>query len=75
VKTITSPELVEQVVRHVEEKFNVKMQLMKDRPVLVASFSKNNLRPYGKLYEIEKHAKALVEAWNGKDIVRTQKIK
>jgi len=46
-----------------------------DRPVLVASFSKNNLRPYGKPYEIEKLAKALAEAWNGKDIVRTQKIK
>jgi len=64
VKTIINPELVEQVVRHVEEKFNIKMQLMKDRHVLVASFSKNNLRPYGKLYEIEKHAKALVEAWS-----------
>jgi hypothetical protein len=64
VKTIINPELVEQVVRHVEEKFNIKMQLMKDRHVLVASFRKNNLRPYGKLYEIEKHAKALVEAWS-----------
>jgi hypothetical protein len=63
-EAIISPELVERVVRKVEEKFKVKIKLMKDRPILVASFSKNNLRPYGKLYEIERHAKALTEAWS-----------
>ena len=75
-ETIISPELVERVVRQVEEKFAIKLTVRKDRPVLVTSFNTGDLRPYGKLYEIEKHAKALAEAWNGiKDIVRNQKMK
>jgi len=75
-ETIISPELVERVVRRVEERFNVKIQLMKDRPVLVTSFNIGGLRPYGKLYEIEKHAKALAEAWNGiKEKVQNREIK
>jgi len=63
-EVIISPELVKQVVRHVEEKFDVKIQMRKDRPVLVTSFNTGKLRPYGKLYEIEKHTRALAEAWS-----------
>jgi len=71
--TIITPELVEQVVRQVEVKFAIKITIRKDRPVLVTSFNTGDLRPYGKLYEIERHAKALAETWNGiKDIMRNQ---
>jgi len=63
-ETIISPELVEHVIKEIEERFKVEIQLMKNRPVLVTSFSIGSLRPYGKLYEIEKHAKALAEAWS-----------
>jgi hypothetical protein len=59
-----SPEIVKEVVKQVEERFDAKIQIRKDRPVLVTSFSTGKLRPYGKLYEIERHTRALAEAWS-----------
>jgi len=63
-EVVISPEVVEQVVRQVEGRFDVKIQIKKDRPVLVTSFNTGKLRPYGKLYEIEKHTRAMAEAWS-----------
>ncbi|MGQ9513786.1 MAG: hypothetical protein ACUVTL_01845 [Thermoproteota archaeon] len=60
-ETIVSPEIVEQITRQVEKRFNVRIQLLKDR--MVASFGTRGLRSHGKLYEIEKHVEALTEAW------------
>jgi len=61
---VISPEILKEVVKQVEERFDVKIKIRKDRPVLVTSFHTDKLRPYGKLYEIERHTRALAEAWS-----------
>ena len=61
---VISPEILKEVVKQVEERFDVKIKIRKDRPVLVTSFNTDKLRPYGKLYEIERHTRALAEAWS-----------
>jgi len=61
---VISPEILEEVVKQVEERFDVKIKIRKDRPVFVTSFNTDKLRPYGKLYEIERHTRALAEAWS-----------
>jgi len=37
---------------------------MKDKSVLVTEFKTKGLRQHEKVYEIERHARALAEAWN-----------
>lgn len=61
---VISSELIKGVIEQIEEKFKVKMHLRKDRPIIETAFSIGKLKPYGKLYEIEEHAKALAEAWS-----------
>ena len=63
-ETVISPELIKRVIEQVEEKFRVKIHFRKDRPIIETAFNTSKLKPYGKLYEIEKHAKALAEAWS-----------
>lgn len=63
-QTIISPELMERVVKQVGEKYMIRIHMRKDKPVIETAFRTGKLKPYGKLYEIERHAKALVEVWN-----------
>jgi len=75
-ETIISSELLRRVIEQVCEKFKVKIDMAKDEPVLVTTFNTSELRPYGKLYELEKHAKAMAEAWNRiKDMTLRQRVK
>lgn len=60
---IISPKLIERVAELVGEKYKIRIYMRKDRPVILTAFRTDKLQPYGKLYEIEKHAKALAEAW------------
>lgn len=64
-ETLISPELIQRITEQVGEKYKVKIHVRKDKPVIETTFHTSRLRPYGKLYEIEKHAEALAEAWNG----------
>ena len=61
--TVISPELMRKVVDQVGQESGVKIRVMDDKPLMVAEFKTAGLKSYGKLYEIERHAKALAEAW------------
>lgn len=50
----------------------VDIQVVKDRLVLIAEFKLEGLGPYKKLYEIERHAKALSVAWKR---IKEQQVK
>ncbi len=63
-KTIISPQLLEDVAKQVSKEFKVNIRVMKDKPVLMTEFKTKGLKQNDKLYEIEKRAKALAEAWN-----------
>jgi hypothetical protein len=62
-KTIVSPQLLESVAEQVSREFGVEVRVMKDKPVLVTEFKTKGLKQNDKLYEIERRAKALAEAW------------
>lgn len=62
--SIVSPEVIEMITYQVSHEFKADIKVIKDKPVMVTEFKTKGLRPYGKLYEIERHAKALAEAWN-----------
>jgi len=71
VHTVISPELMRKVVEQVGLEFGVGIRILNDKPVMVAEFKTAWLKSYGKLYEIERHAKALAEAWKRiKDMTR-----
>lgn len=75
-ETIIHPELIEKVTEQVSKEFKVKIRLSRDRPVMETTFRTVKLGPYGKLYEIERHAKALAEAWDRITyIIRSKKVK
>ncbi|MCP8322227.1 MAG: hypothetical protein H3Z52_15015 [archaeon] len=61
--TIVSPEIIERIADQVGQEFKVVIRVMKDKPVLVAELKTKGLTSYSKLYEIERHAKALAEVW------------
>jgi len=62
-KTIISPELLKGVAEQASKEFKVDIRVMKEKTVLVTEFKTKGLRSYEKVYEIERHAKALAEAW------------
>ena len=62
-KTIVSPQLLESITEQVSREFKVDIRVMKDKPVLVSKFETKGLRRQEKVFEIEKRAKALAEAW------------
>jgi len=62
-KTIISPQLLEDIAKQVSREFAVDVRVMKDKPVLMTEFKTKGLKQNDKLYEIERRAKALVEAW------------
>jgi len=63
VYTIVSPELIREVVEQVSREFGVVIRVSDDKPLMSTGFKTSGLKPYGRVYEIEKHAKALAEAW------------
>jgi len=62
-KAIVNPQLLESIAEQVSREFKVDIQVMKDRPVLMTEFKTKGLKKNDKLYEIERRAKALAEAW------------
>jgi hypothetical protein len=62
-KAIVNLQLLEDVAKQVSKEFKVDIQVMKDRPVLMTEFKTKGLKRNDKLYEIERRAKALAEAW------------
>jgi len=62
-KTIVSPQLLKDVAEQVSKEFEVEVQVMKDKSVLMAEFKTKGLKQHEKVHEIERHAKALAEAW------------
>lgn len=64
VRTVMSPELVKKVADQVGREFGINIRISDHKPLMSTEFKTSGLKPYGKVYEIEKHAKALAEAWN-----------
>jgi len=62
-KTIVSLQLLESIAKQVSREFKVEVRVMKDKPVLMTEFKTKGLKQNDKLYEIERRAKALAEAW------------
>jgi len=62
-KTIVSPQLLESIAEQVSREFEVRVQVMEDKPVLMTEFKTKGLKQNDRLYEIERRAKALAEAW------------
>jgi len=62
-KTIVSPQLLEIIAKQVSREFEVRVQVMEDKPVLMTEFKTKGLKQNTKLYEIERRAKALAGAW------------
>jgi len=50
-------------VEQVSREFGVVIRVSDHKPLMSMEFKTAGLKPYGKVYEIEKHAKALAEAW------------
>jgi hypothetical protein len=63
VHTIISPELIRKVAEQVGQEFGVSIQVSDNKPLMITQFKTAGLKSYGKVYEIERHAKPLAEAW------------
>jgi len=63
VRTVISPELIRKVVEQVGQEFGVEIRVSDHKPLISTEFKTSGLKSYGKIYEIEKHAKALAKAW------------
>jgi len=63
VRTVVSPELIREVAQQVSKEFGVVIRISDHKPLISTEFKTTGLKPYGKVYEIERHAKALAEAW------------
>lgn len=60
---IISPKLIGRTADQVSQEFKVDIRAMKDKLVMITESETKGLKSYGKLYEIERRAKALAEAW------------
>jgi hypothetical protein len=60
----TSSQLIEDAAKQISKDFKVDIRVMNDKPVLMTEFKTKGLKKNDKLFEIERRAKVLAEAWN-----------